>query len=303
MRSVVPTRHPIYYFNASSHIFQVENTLYKLCSSILSASSNVFRDMFSTMENSRQPEVDGMCDDKPIHLNGISRETFELFLEFTFGRMHTGSHSIDELSKFLPKLINLAIKYHIRSIFPYAFQQLAETPITELTHAHQELMGDKAALDSHRRIVAAEEPKILMHSNECQDPTGLQQGLARNLVEWNPQPYDDAVKRFKELQFGRVSEGCKDLMFKILDQGAAFKHAEQFVSETCSFLVEKLYKYYTAVVRVSNCLKESRDHNYHGGNFKLSFESNENAPALDWRKRAVRECGTSWLKRAPLWID
>ncbi|KAG1884359.1 hypothetical protein F4604DRAFT_1677002 [Suillus subluteus] len=53
------------------------------------------------------------------------------------------------------------------------------------------------------------------------------------------------------------------------------------------------YKYYTAVVRVSNCLKESRDHNYHGGNFKLSFESNENAPALDWRKRAVRECGTS----------
>ncbi|KAG1855613.1 hypothetical protein F4604DRAFT_2042417 [Suillus subluteus] len=172
---VVPTRHPIYYFNASSHIFQVENTLYKLCSSILSASSNVFRDMFSTMENSRQPEVDGMCDDKPIHLNRISREMFELFLEFMFGRMRTGSHSIDELSKFLcfcdmyqcshacefvisrisstryrfhpAKLINLAIKYHVRSIFPYAFQQLAETPITELTHAHRELMGDEVFLN------------------------------------------------------------------------------------------------------------------------------------------------------------
>ena len=56
----------------------------------------------------------------------------------------------------------------------------------------------------------------------------------------NLQPYGDAIKRFKELQFGRVSEGCKDLMFKILDQGAAFKHAEQFISEACSFLVEKL---------------------------------------------------------------
>ncbi|KAG1847638.1 hypothetical protein DFJ58DRAFT_843092 [Suillus subalutaceus] len=175
---VVPTRHPIYYFNVSGHIFQVENTLYKLCSSILSVSSNVFHDMFSTMENSRQPEVDGMCDDKPIHHNGISRETFELFLEFTFGRMCTGSHSIDELSKFL------------------------------------------------------------------------------RFCDMNPQPYDDTIKHFKELQFGR-------------------------------------YKYDTAVVRVSNCLKESRDHNYHGGNFKLSFESNENVPALDWRKRAVRECGTS----------
>ncbi|KAG1884083.1 hypothetical protein F4604DRAFT_1574904 [Suillus subluteus] len=239
------------------------------------------------MENSRQPEVDGMCDDKPIHLNGISWETFELFLEFTFGRyVDILCFYIDELSKFLrfcdmyqcsharefvisrissarycfhpAKLINLAIKYHVRSIFPYAFQQLAETPITELTHAHRELMGDEvflnvvyvqAALDSHRRIVAAEEPKILMHSNECQDPTGCNEdwhaiwwnGMGRFLLDGrNPQPYDDAVKRFKELQFGRVSEGCKDLMFKILDQGVAFKHAEQFVSETCSFLVEKL---------------------------------------------------------------
>ncbi|KAG1843331.1 hypothetical protein DFJ58DRAFT_665347, partial [Suillus subalutaceus] len=104
-------------------------------------------------------------------------------------------------------------------------------------------------LDSHRRIVAAEEPKILMHSNECQDPTGCNEdwhtiwwnGMGRFLLDGrNPQPYDDAVKCFKELQFGCVSEGCKDLMFKILDQGAAFKHAEQFVSETCSFLVEKL---------------------------------------------------------------
>ena len=25
------------------------------------------------------------------------------------------------------------------------------------------------------------------------------------------------------------------------------------------------------------CLKESRDHDYHGGNFKLSLQSNENA--------------------------
>ncbi|KAG2089237.1 uncharacterized protein F5147DRAFT_587260 [Suillus discolor] len=239
------------------------------------------------MENSRQPEVDGMCDDKPIHLNGISQETFELFLEFTFGRyVDILCFYIDELSKFLrfcdmyqcsharefiisristaryrfhpAKLINLAIKYHVRSIFPYAFQQLAETPITELTHAHRELMGNEvflnviyvqAALDSHRRIIAAEEPKILMHSNECQDPTGCNKdwhaiwwnGMGHFLLDGrNPQPYDDAVKRFKELQFGRVSEGCKDLMFKILDQGAAFKHAKQFLSETCSFLVEKL---------------------------------------------------------------
>ncbi|KAG2738471.1 hypothetical protein P692DRAFT_20882620 [Suillus brevipes Sb2] len=270
------TRHPVYYFNASSHVFQVENTLYKLCSSILSSASNVFRDMFAAAQNSGQMELDGMSDDKPIHLEGISWDAFELFLELTFGRMHAGSYTLDELTKFLQfcdmyqccharefivsrvfaarfrfhpaQLINLAIKYH----------QLAETPITEITHAHRELMGNEvflnvvyvqAALDHHRRIVAAEEPRILMHSNDCDDPTGCSEdwhttwwnGMGCFLLDGrNPQPYGDAVKRFKDMLFGRVSEGCKDLMFKILDDGAAFRHAEHFVTEACQFLLEKL---------------------------------------------------------------
>lgn len=259
--------------------------LYKLCKSILSTSSNVFRDMF-TATQSGQIELDGMSDDRPIRLDGLSRETFELFLEHTFGRVRTGSYSTDELSRFLhfcdmyqcrhtqefvvhriftarfrfhpAQLINLAIKYHVRTIFPFAFQQLAETPISEITHAHRELMGHEvflnivyvqAALDHHRRMVAAEEPKILMHSSDCQDPTGCNEdwhaiwwnGMGRFLLDArNPQPYSDAVKRFKELKFGRVSEGCKELMFKLLDQGAAFHHAEHFISEACHLLVEKL---------------------------------------------------------------
>lgn len=201
-------------------------------------------------------------------------------------RMRTGSYTVDELTKFLhfcdmyqchharefvvsrvfsaryrfhpAQLINIAIKYHVRSVFSFAFQQLAETPITEITHAHRELMGNdvflnvvyvQAALDHHRRIVAAEEPKILMHSNECHNPTGCNEdwhaiwwnGMGRFLLDGrNAQPYGDAVKCFKKMSFGRVSEGCKEIMFKILDQGVAFQHAEHFVSEACQFLVEKL---------------------------------------------------------------
>ena len=43
-----------------------------------------------------------------------------------------------------------------------------------------------------------------------------------------------------DMSFGHVSEACKDLMFKILDEGAAFRHAEHFTSEACQFLLEKL---------------------------------------------------------------
>jgi hypothetical protein len=49
----------------------------------------------------------------------------------------------------------------------------------------------------------------------------------------NSQPYGNAVKRFKELLLG--SEGCIELMFKILDQEAAFHHAEYLVSEPADF--------------------------------------------------------------------
>ncbi|KAG1858777.1 hypothetical protein DFJ58DRAFT_840362 [Suillus subalutaceus] len=153
----VPTQHPIFYFHASSHVFQfcwkVENVLYKLCKSILSTYSNVFRDMFAATQDG-QIELDGMSDDRPIHLNGLSRDAFKLFLEHTFGRVRTGPYTTDELSKFLhfcdmhqcchtrefvvhhifsarfrfhpAQLINLAIKYHVCSIFLFAFQLLAE---------------------------------------------------------------------------------------------------------------------------------------------------------------------------------
>ncbi|KAG2366300.1 hypothetical protein BDR07DRAFT_1274782, partial [Suillus spraguei] len=104
-------------------------------------------------------------------------------------------------------------------------------------------------LNHHCWIVAVEELKILMHSSDCQDPTGCSEdwhAIWWNGMGWfllngrNPQPYGDALKRFKELSFGRVSEGCKKLMFKILDEGALFRHTEHFASEACRFLVEKL---------------------------------------------------------------
>ncbi|KAG2048596.1 hypothetical protein BDR06DRAFT_844926, partial [Suillus hirtellus] len=86
-------------------------------------------------------------------------------------------------------------------------------------HAYQKLMGNKvflnviyvqAALDSHHQIVAVEELKILMHLNECQDPTSCNED--RHIIWWNgmgqllldgrnPQPYNDTIKHFKELQF------------------------------------------------------------------------------------------------------
>ena len=56
----------------------------------------------------------------------------------------------------------------------------------------------------------------------------------------NPQPYYEAAKRFKDLQFGRVSSGCKEIMFKVIDKGAGFNHAGEFIDESCDRLVGQL---------------------------------------------------------------
>lgn len=42
-----------------------------------------------------------MSDDRPIHLEGISREGLELFLEHTFGRYVDAIHTV-----FLTQLFN-----------------------------------------------------------------------------------------------------------------------------------------------------------------------------------------------------
>jgi hypothetical protein len=45
----------------------------------------------------------------------------------------------------------------------------------------------QAALEEHRHIVAAEEPKILMHANDCQDPVGCNEDWHEDwhAIWWN----------------------------------------------------------------------------------------------------------------------
>ncbi|OJA10963.1 hypothetical protein AZE42_08486 [Rhizopogon vesiculosus] len=212
---------------------------------------------------------------------------FELFLEHAFGRTRaSGQYTIEELSSFLhfcdmyqcshlrdfvisriqansyrfhpSQLITLAVKYHTRELFPRAFKRLVDTPIAQLTAQHRELLGTtvfttlvcmQAAVEEHRRTVATEEPRILMHASDCQEPVGCNEdwrylwwtGMGRFLLDGrNPQPYREAVKRFKIMPFGRVGRGCKELMFKILERGTAFHYADQFIEHACDRLVEQL---------------------------------------------------------------
>ena len=155
------------------------------------------------------------------------------------------------------EIVRLGIDYHSRELFKHAFQRLVEIPLIRITKGHRQLMGNdtfvgltyaKAVLEGHCRTVAAEPPSIL-HEDDCQDPDGCKEdwyavwwnGMGRFLLDGrNPQPYDDAVKRFKDMCFGRVSSGCKLRMFRIIDRRTAFGYADKFVTDVCESLAKRL---------------------------------------------------------------
>ncbi|KAF8430857.1 hypothetical protein L210DRAFT_3561434 [Boletus edulis BED1] len=41
--------------------------------------------------------------------------------------------------------------------------------------------------------------------------------------------------------FGRVGQGCRKRMFKLIDEGVAFKHADSFLDKLCDFLVRDFH--------------------------------------------------------------
>lgn len=56
--------------------------------------------------------------------------------------------------------------------------------------------------------------------------------MARFLLDGrNPQPFGAAVKRFREMQFGRMGSGCRTLVFQVIEGGVALRHAEVFIKD------------------------------------------------------------------------
>ena len=127
------------------------------------------------------------------------------------------------------ELLNLATTYQLPMLFHQAFHGLTNLSLTQLSKAHHLLISSdlftslaltKAVVDEHCRIIATKEPHILMHANNCQDPTACEvdwhgvwwNGMGCYLLDGrNPQPYDEAVRQFRlEAELGRMGKGCKE---------------------------------------------------------------------------------------------
>jgi hypothetical protein len=82
-----------------------------------------------------------------------------------------------------------------------------------------------AVLNKNHHMMACEPLPILMHCVECYDPVQCANdwqatwwnGMARFLLDGrNPLTYKESFNRFQLLQFGEVSEGCKESMLTMI---------------------------------------------------------------------------------------
>ncbi|KAI9568350.1 hypothetical protein HD554DRAFT_761658 [Boletus coccyginus] len=227
----------------------------------------------------------GGSDENPIVLEGERADVFDLFLGYIHGQ---GSHSysVDELQDLLTfaekyrcpdtrtfvvdhiwgtrydlhpaEIVGLETTFKMEKAFKWGFKRLLEMPIEDISKQHRLMMGGdvfvalvytKSVIDKHCRIIAAEEPIILSHTDDCPNPKECLEdwhavwwnGMGRFLLDGrNPQPYSDAVRRFKQLQFGRMGIGCRALMLKVIDDGLGFRYVETFIENVCQGLANDM---------------------------------------------------------------
>ncbi|KAI5997821.1 hypothetical protein F5J12DRAFT_791722 [Pisolithus orientalis] len=244
--------------------------------------------MFAAQDSTGLPQTDGHSDEKPIIVpDQVSDLGFELFLSVCYNkwrpdtsqasettllqllelsRMYESKdvreHAIKQLAsrRYTIKpitLISIALKYHIKDIFCYAFRRLIPKPINELNHADYELLTVpvwmtllrvKERLELHRRIVACEPPPMV-HSPCCQDHKRCVDdwrqvwwnGMGRYLLDGrSPQPYNSAVKQFEGLSYGSVDPECWRVMLALVKEGKAFQHEDDLIYRTARGLAEYL---------------------------------------------------------------
>ncbi|KAI6103999.1 hypothetical protein EDD16DRAFT_1714922 [Pisolithus croceorrhizus] len=149
--------------------------------------------------------MEGKVDEHPIHLEGLSTDVFDIFVQFKFGRpCPCEAYTNKDLKDFLEftrkfqcssfthdfvisrikqrhylfhpsELIHISINYEIPDLFTLGFNRLVQTPWTDIENIHRDYMGSevfttlvyvKALLDEHCRIVAAE-PPLMQHAPNC----------------------------------------------------------------------------------------------------------------------------------------
>ncbi|KAF9781306.1 hypothetical protein BJ322DRAFT_269031 [Thelephora terrestris] len=119
-----PERDPKYYFQASTVVFRIDNTLFRIHENFLSSEENT---LCSRIRQSRSPEIwlDGSSDARAIVLDDIPIEEFRsLLYYFYYERTHQLARELGEV-EYLQELLAVSYRTRMPEIFEYASNRLS----------------------------------------------------------------------------------------------------------------------------------------------------------------------------------
>ncbi|KAF8998157.1 hypothetical protein BDQ17DRAFT_1309371 [Cyathus striatus] len=207
-------RHDYFCFDGGSHIFQVENTLYKLYQDLLSRASDFFANMFKVP----QPEGtqnSGSTDSYPIILPDIEVREFDNFLAWLIPSIPRVDRNVEYWADVLriadlymveraqeearqeiqtrvrylkekPALVmSLALRFDLRDWYNYAFRAFLQESMLNISRADAEKIGmgcvlaifkTHALIQEYRQSFAFIPPKV-HHAPHCRDRQGCAAAL------------------------------------------------------------------------------------------------------------------------------
>ncbi|KAG8723389.1 hypothetical protein FRC09_003521 [Ceratobasidium sp. 395] len=142
--SATRTRDPQYYYKDGSVILLVKDTLFKVHASLLEAQSEKFKNMFASLSLDRNAKPEGLTDNRPIEIPGVSvpefRNLLAVFYSLPSDKLFLGTQGIQEPAgawrsfSILTDVVRLSQGFRMAEIEKWAANQLRCLMKTSSTH-------------------------------------------------------------------------------------------------------------------------------------------------------------------------
>lgn len=121
-----PTKNQIHYHNTI--IFQVDNELFKVHKTYFVQHSPVFREMFQLHDYSNQESLEGQVEEHPLHLDGITKRSFGLFLSVIIPKNFIANIELDY--EGWKAVLELSVMWRMRSLRKHCIKHMSPLPIS-----------------------------------------------------------------------------------------------------------------------------------------------------------------------------
>ncbi|KAJ3555819.1 hypothetical protein NM688_g2366 [Phlebia brevispora] len=240
MQQSAVMRHPSFYFEDQLVTFKVENRLFRVHRYFFIRESAIFRDMF-LLPSGATREVDGMSDERPVVLPGVTIEEFENLLKFFyFGMMSDRPTDNHSNNAYWIDILSIATRFMFEEVRARAIQRiwfsltLSIDPVDRLALGLKYNVPRYYLVQSYSQLIRRDEPLTDEEARKLGADTTARLAKARELLRETV--YKKQLVEASELQtLGRGVRGTGRYLGRGVGRGVSVVvHSTHTVQEEIS---------------------------------------------------------------------